>query len=183
VLAFAPGRFGADVGAAITFPAGAAATVVVALRLGVRKAALVIAAPIAALAALVVFDIVIPGDSHLTRSVLSAGGLDDLGDVFDRRITLAARSFPRYLGSPFFIAALAAIAVAIVFRRRVISWFAGRPAALAGTAGAVTATIVGTLANDSAALLLMIGTGYVAAYCGLTWGSRQDRPAGDRNSG
>ena len=27
VLAFAPGRFGADVGAAITFPAGAAATV------------------------------------------------------------------------------------------------------------------------------------------------------------
>ncbi len=178
VLAFAPGRFGADVGAAITFPAGAAATVVVALRLGVRKAALVIAAPIAALAALVVFDIVIPGDSHLTRSVLSAGGLDDLGDVFDRRITLAARSFPRYLGSPFFIAALAAIAVAIVFRRRVISWFAGRPAALAGTAGAVTATIVGTLANDSAALLLMIGTGYVAAYCGLTWGSRQDPTGG-----
>ena len=35
VLAFAPGRFGADVGAAITFPAGAAATIVVALRLGV----------------------------------------------------------------------------------------------------------------------------------------------------
>ena len=184
VLAFAPGRFGADVGAAITFPAGAAATIVVALRLGARKAALVIAAPIAALAALVVFDVVIPGDSHLTRSVLSAGGLDDLGDVFDRRITLAARSFPRYLGSPFFIAALAAIAVAIVFRRQVISWFAGRPAALAGTAGGATATIVGTLANDSAALLLMIGTGYVAAYCGLTWGSRGDhRPAGDRDSG
>jgi hypothetical protein len=66
----------------------------------------------------------------------------------------------------------------------VISWFAGRPAALAGTAGAATATIVGTLANDSAALLLMIGTGYVAAYCGLTWGSRRDhRPAGDRDSG
>jgi hypothetical protein len=184
VLAFAPGRFGADVGAAITFPAGAAATIVVALRLGARKAALVIAAPIVALAALVVFDIVIPGDSHLTRSVLAAGGLDDLGDVFDRRITLAARSFPRYLGSPFFIAALAAIAIAIVFRRQVISWFAGRPAALAGTAGAVTATIVGTLANDSAALLLMIGTGYVAAYCGLTWGSRRaQRPAGDRDSG
>ena len=184
VLAFAPGRFGADVGAAITFPAGAAATIVVALRLGARKAALVIAAPIVALAALVLFDIVIPGDSHLTRSVLAAGGLDDLGDVFDRRITLAARSFPRYLGSPFFIAALAAIAIAIVFRRQVISWFAGRPAALAGTAGAVTATIVGTLANDSAALLLMIGTGYVAAYCGLTWGSRRaQRPASDRDSG
>src|SRR4029079_8248597 len=90
VLVFAPGRFGADVGAAITFPAGAAATVVVALRLGFRKAALVIAAPIVALVVLVLFDLVIPGDSHLTRSVLSAGGLGELGDVFDRRITLAA---------------------------------------------------------------------------------------------
>lgn len=172
VLVFAPGRFGADVGAAITFPAGAAVTVVVALRLGLRKAVLVIAAPVAALAALVAIDLLVPGDSHLTRSVLSAGGLGELGDVFDRRITLAARSFPRYIHSPFFIAALLASAAAIVFRRQVISWFDGRPAALAGVAGAAAATIVGTLANDSAALLLMVGTGYLAAYCGLAWGSR-----------
>jgi hypothetical protein len=181
VLAFAPGRFGADVGAAITFPAGAAATVVVALRLGLGKAALVIAAPIVALAALIVFDLAVPGDSHLTRSVLAAGGLDQLGDVFDRRITLAARSFPRYIHSPFFIAALIAIGLAIVFRRQVISWFRDRPAALAGAAGAAAATVVGTLANDSAALLLMVGTGYVAAFCGLAWGSRV--PAGDGDSG
>ncbi len=174
VLVFAPGRFGADVGAAITFPAGAAATVVVALRLGARKAVLVLAAPIAALIALVLFDLAIPGDSHLTRSVLSAGGLSELGDVFDRRITLAARSFPRYLHSPFFIAALLAIAVAIYRRRSIIGWFDGRPAALAGTAGAVTATVVGTLANDSAALLLMIGTGFLAAFCGLAWAARDD---------
>ncbi|HET6830684.1 MAG TPA: hypothetical protein VFH44_04965 [Solirubrobacterales bacterium] len=179
VLAFAPGRFGADVGAAITFPAGAAATVIVALRLGMRRAALVVAAPIVALAALVVFDLVVPGDSHLTRSVLSAGGLDGLGDVLDRRITLAAGSFPRYIESPFFIAALVAIVAAIVFRRHLIAWFAGRPAALAGTAGAIAATVVGTLANDSAALLLMVGTGYVAAYCGLAWASR---PPGDRDT-
>ena len=181
VLAFAPGRFGADVGAAITFPAGAAAAVVVALRLGMRKAALVIAAPVVSLAALVLFDLAIPGDSHLTRSVLSAGGLDQLGDVFDRRITLAARSFPRYLHSPFFIAALIAIAAAIWFRREIIGWFDGRPAALAGVAGAATATVVGTLANDSAALLLMIGTGFVAAFCGLAWGTRPK--AGGRGNG
>ncbi len=181
VLVFAPGRFGADVGAAITFPAGAAVTVVVALRLGLRKAVIVIAAPVVALAGLVAVDLLIPGDSHLTRSVLSAGGLGELGDVFDRRITLAARSFPRYIHSPFFIAALLGIAAAVVFRRQVISWFAGRPAALAGAAGAAAATIVGTLANDSAALLLMVGTGYVAAYCGLAWGCRS--PAGGRDNG
>jgi hypothetical protein len=180
VLAFAPGRFGADVGAAITFPAGAAAVIVVALRLAPRRAALVIAAPIAALVALVLFDLAVPGDSHLTRSVLAAGGLDELGDVFDRRITLAARSFPRYLESPFFIAALIAIAAAIAFRRTIVGWFADRPAALAGTAGAIVATAVGTLANDSAALLLMVGTGYVAAFCGLAWGSRS---SGDRDNG
>ena len=181
VLAFAPGRFGADVGAAITFPAGAAAAVVVALRLGARRAALVIAAPVVALFALVLFDLAIPGDSHLTRSVLSAGGLDQLGDVFDRRITLAARSFPRYIHSPFFIAALIAIGAAIWFRREIIGWFDGRPAALAGVAGAATATVVGTLANDSAALLLMIGTGFVAAFCGLAWGTRPT--AGGRDNG
>ncbi len=181
VVAFAPGRFGADVGAAITFPAGAAAAVVVALRLGLRRAALVVVAPVVALFALVLFDLAIPGDSHLTRSVLSAGGLDQLGDVFDRRVTLAARSFPRYLHSPFFIAALVGIVAAIWFRRDVIGWFEGRPAALAGVAGAATATVVGTLANDSAALLLMIGTGYVAAFCGLAWGTRP--PADGRANG
>jgi hypothetical protein len=180
VLAFAPGRFGADVGAAITFPAGAAAAVVVALRLAPRRAALVIAAPIVALVALVLFDLAVPGDSHLTRSVLSAGGLDELGDVLDRRITLAARSFPRYIESPFFIAALLAIAAAIAYRHAIIGWFADRPAALAGTAGAIVATVVGTLANDSAALLLMVGTGYVAAFCGLAWACRAP---GDRDNG
>jgi hypothetical protein len=187
VFVFAPGRFGADVGAAITFPAGAAATVVVALRLRARRALLVFAAPVVALLALVLFDLAIPGDSHLTRSVLSAGGLDQLGDVFDRRITLAARSFPRYLHSPFFLAALVAIGVAIRLHRPIIAWFDGRPAALAGTAGAITATVVGTLANDSAALLLMIGTGFVAAFCGLAWAAgRHDRApaleAGGRGS-
>ena len=66
------------------------------------------------------------------------------------------------------------IGVAIRFHRPIIAWFDGRPAALAGTAGAITATIVGTLANDSAALLLMIGTGFVAAFCGLVWAAGRD---------
>jgi hypothetical protein len=80
-----------------------------------------------------------------------------------------------------FSAALIAIAPAIAFRRTVIGWFRDRPAALAGTAGAIVATVVGTLANDSAALLLMIGTGYVAAFCGLVWAGT--RTPGGRDSG
>lgn len=169
VLIFAPGRLGADVGAAITFPAGAAATVIVALRLGRRRALLVLAAPLAALMLLVAIDLITGGDAHLSRSVLGAGGLDELGDVFERRISQSAGTFPRYIGSPFFIAALAAVAAGVVWRKRIASWLTGRPAALAGLIGAVAATVVGTLANDSAAVLLMVGAGFIAAFCGLAW--------------
>ena len=45
--------------------------------------------------ALVLWDLAIPGDSHLTNIVLSAGGLDQLGDVFDRRIALAGEKLPQ----------------------------------------------------------------------------------------
>lgn len=179
VLAFSPGRFGADVGAAITFPAGAAAAVIAALGLGGRRAVIVVLAPIAALILLVAIDLVLGGDAHLSRSVLDAGGLDELGDVLERRIILGAKSFPRYMSSPFFIAALVAIAVAIAKRRRIATWFSDRPAASAGVIGAAAATVVGTLANDSAALLLMVGTGFIAAFCGLAWGVAReslDRP-------
>lgn len=173
VLVFAPGRLGADVGAAITFPAGAAAAVIVALGLGRRKALLVLLAPLAGVVLLLGIDFLTGGDAHLSRSVLGAGGLDDLGDVMQRRIEQSANSFPRYLDSPFFIAAVLAIGAGVVCRERIRRWLTGRPAALAGIAGAAAATLIGTLANDSGALLLMVGTGFIAAFCGLAWGVSQ----------
>jgi len=179
VLIFAPGRFGADVGAAITFPAGAAAAVIVALGLRGRRALLVVAAPVLALGALVVIDLVSGGDSHLSESVLSAGGSDELKDTFERRIILGARTFPRNIDSPFFIAALVGIVLGILFWRRIAAWLACNPPAAAGFVGAAAGTIVGTLANDSAALLLMVGTGFIAAFYGLAWGTAnlaQGRP-------
>lgn len=169
VLVFAPGRLGADVGAAITFPAGAAVAVIVALRLGWRRALLVLLAPVAAVAALLLIDLATGGDAHLSRSVLGAGGIDDLEDVVTRRVKAALRSFPNYSDSPFFIAAVLGIVAGIVQRRRIASWFSDDRAAQAGLAGAIGATVIGTLANDSAALLLMAGTGFIAAFCGLAW--------------
>ena len=172
VLIFAPGRLGADVGAAITFPAGAAGAVIAALGLGLRRSLLVLLAPLVALLVLVLVDLVSGGDAHLSRSVLGAGGSSELGDVFQRRITLGARSFPRFLDSPFFLAALGGIAAGVWFRATILSWVADLPPARAGLIGAATATLVGTLANDSAALLLMVGTGFIAAFCGLAWAAR-----------
>jgi hypothetical protein len=173
VLVFAPGRLGADVGAAITFPAGAAIAVIAALRLSLRRALLVLAAPVAAVLVLVLIDLITGGDAHLSRSVLGAGGLDDLGDVVQRRVRQAARSFTNYLDSPFFAAAIIGIGLGIGFRRRIGGWLRGRPAAAAAVWGAAGATVVGTVANDSGALLLMVGTGFIAAFCGLAWAASE----------
>jgi hypothetical protein len=169
VVVFARGRFGADVGAAITFPAGAAGVAIAAHGLGRRRILLLAAAPVIALAALVAVDLVIGGDAHLSRSVLDAGGLSELGEVFERRIRLGAGSFERFAGSPFFIAALVALAAAVAFRHRIGAWLEAFPAARAGFWGGVAATVVGTLANDSGALLLMVGIAYLAAFTGLCW--------------
>jgi len=167
---FAVGRFGADVGAAIVFPVGAAvATVAVAGR-GRRTAALtVIAAPFAVLALLALVDLVSGANAHLTRSVLDAGGLGDLADVAQRRLQLSARSF----GRPVLLAFLplvAAIAVAAYVQRdRLRVWLEGAPAMRTGLLGALAATAIGTLANDSGALLLEIGTAYLLVFTGFVW--------------
>ena len=42
----------------------------------------------------------------------------------------------------------------------------------AGCSGAIAATLVGTLANDSGALVLMIGTGYTACFVAYAWAMR-----------
>ena len=169
VAVFAPGRFGADVGAAITFPAAAAGVVLAALGAGRSRIALVIAAPVLALAALIAVDLAIGGDAHLSRSVLDAGGLDGLGDVLERRIRLSAVSFGRFFDSFTYMLALAVIIAAIVFRGRIRGWLAPFPAAQAGFVGAVVAAVIGALANDSGATLLLIGTAILTVFTGLVW--------------
>ncbi len=165
---FASGRFGADVGAAIVLPAGAAAAAA-SLTAARRGALLVIAVPLAALAALALLDLLLGGDSHLTRSVLDAGGLHDLGDVAERRLRLSAHSFARGLDAPLFWIALVGIAVAVHWRRRILAWFEPTPALRAGFVGAVVAVVVATLANDSGVLLLEVGTIYLLLGAGFAW--------------
>jgi len=166
----APGRFGADVGAAISLPAGAMVAGLAVLRLGRRRAlALALAVPLLALAALAGADLVAGGDAHLSRSVLEAGGLDELADVAERRLRLSARSFARPVNLVLLgvVAGLAGLGLAR--RRQVAAWFAGRPAARAGFIGALAATVIGGLTNDSGALLLIVGAAYLALYVGFAW--------------
>ncbi|MEX2105439.1 MAG: hypothetical protein WD810_00925 [Solirubrobacterales bacterium] len=166
---FAAGRFGADVGAAIVFPVGAAVAAAAIAGTGRRSALLVIAAPFAVLALLALVDLLSGANAHLTRSVLDAGGLGDLSDVAQRRLQLSAHSFERPVLLVFLPLVAALVALAIIRRDRLRDWLRGSPAMRAGLMGALAATAIGTLANDSGALLLEIGTAYLLVFTGFAW--------------
>lgn len=155
------GRLGADVGAVITLGAGGAAAVIASLptRPTRRTIALGIAAPVAAVIALVVLDLVTGGNGHLTRSVVHSHGSGNLADVARRRFD---SSFAN-LGKPGWAIVSAAAVIAIVWlasRARAAFARIPRPFA-AGLTGAWFATVIGAIANDSGPLILVIGTVFV----------------------
>jgi hypothetical protein len=167
---FAAGRFGADVGAAIVFPVGAVVAAVVVAGRSRRTALLaVFAVPFAVLALLALIDLISGANAHLTRSVLDAGGLGDLADVAQRRLQLSAHSFGRPVLLALLPLVLAIAIVAYVRRDRVGSWLEGKAAMRAGLLGALAATVIGTLANDSGALLLEIGAAYLLVFTCFVW--------------
>jgi hypothetical protein len=175
---FAAGRFGADVGAAIVFPVGAAVAAVTIAGRGRRTAALaVVAAPFAVLALLALIDLLSGANAHLTRSVLDAGGLGDLADVAQRRLQLSAHSFARPVLLAFLPVVVAIAVLAYVQRDRLRAWVEDAPAMRAGLLGALAATVIGTLANDSGALLLEIGAAYLLVFTGFAWAESGVAPA------
>jgi hypothetical protein len=168
--AFAPGRFGADVGAAIVLPVGALVAAGVVLRVRLRTMAIGIAAvAVLGVLALVAADTLSGGGSHFGRTVLGADDAGELVDVVSRRLRLTARSFydPRY---PYLLVICVGLLI-LGWRRReqLMGWFGDRQAARAGFIGALAATIVGTLSNDSGAILLIVGTIYLAFAAGFFW--------------
>jgi hypothetical protein len=171
-LVFASGRFGADVGAAIVLPVGAAVAAAAIAARSRRSALLVAAAPLTVLALIALADLVSGANAHLTRSVLDAGGLGDLADVAQRRLQLSAHSFTRPVVL-IFLPVIAALAVVAVLRRdRFRASLETVPALRAGLLGALAATVIGTLANDSGALLLEIGAAYLLVFISFAWSER-----------
>ena len=176
--AFAPGRFGADVGAAIVLGVGGATAAVLALGLARRRAiAVVVGAGVLALAALLAVDLAL-GGAHLSRSVLGAGDSGDLIDVFDRRLTLTLDTFtePRY--PELFVLALLGLAIGIWRRRVVLGWFGDAWPARSGFCGALAGILVGTVANDSGTTLMVIGMIALGIFAGFFWATR---PPADNN--
>ncbi len=172
--AFAPGRFGADVGAAIVLGVGAATAAVIALGLERRRAILVVAGGGAvALAALLAIDAAL-GGAHLSRSVLGAGEAGDVLDVFDRRLRLMVNTFTHPVYPELLVASAALLIAGAVRHRQVSAWFGPRWAARAGYLGALAGVLVGTVANDSGSVLLVIGTIYLATAAGFYWATERE---------
>jgi len=170
---FAYGRYGADVGAAISLPLGAA--VAAALLAGRRRLALLaFLLPVPVLALLAVADLLTGADAHLTKTVLDANSGGDVLAVLGHRLREAGESF----GRPVLLAglpiALAAAVLAWLRRDRLAAWTEAVPAIRAALLGALAATLVGTLANDSGALLLEVGGVYLLAFIGFAWAEGTD---------
>jgi hypothetical protein len=171
-IVFAAGRFGADVGAAIVLPVGGAVAAAAIAAPRRRSALLVIAAPLAVLALIALADLLTGANAHLTRSVLDAGGLGDLADVAQRRLQLSAHSLVRPV-VVFFLPVVAVLAALAIWQHaRLRTWLRPAPALRAGLIGALAATVIGTLANDSGALLLEIGSAYILVFTAYAWCER-----------
>jgi hypothetical protein len=172
--AFAPGRFGADVGAAIVLAAGGATAASLSLGLTVRRTvAAVIAAGVVGVLALVAVDELF-GGAHFSRTVLGAGEATALGDVFERRLDLMVHTFtdPVY---PELLALTALVLIAGLARSvTILSWFGDRWPARCAYLGALVGVLIGTVANDSGSVLLVIGTVYLAAVAAFAWAARPD---------
>jgi hypothetical protein len=180
------GRLGADVGAVPTVVAGATvAALVAAGAISWRlRIAIGLVAPVVGLAALALLDLVTGGDAHFSRSVLEAGGLDEIADIAERRVRLSYRSLGR--GAIPFLVAFALIALAIGFRhrRRLLAATEDVPGVRAGVYGLLAAVLVGALTNDSGPIILLIGSSYLlfAAVYLAAVPSEGARPAAKKES-
>ena len=162
------GRLGADVGAALTLGLGVAAAAVYAAGRGSwrSRTAIVLGAPALAVGGLAALDLATGGNAHFTRSVLRAGGLDQLAQVAQRRFELSYTSLGRGLIGPLVVVAVVGVLVGIRFRRRLMAALSDLPTMRAGFYGALVATIGGALTNDSGPIIFLIGTAYLALAVG-----------------
>jgi hypothetical protein len=196
-VVFAAGRFGADVGAAIVLPVGAVVAAIVLpgkfehfpgsgpgkrSRSTFRRALIaVVGVPLIALLLLALIDLSTGGDSHLTRSVIDAGGSGDLADIAERRLRLSAHDFARAAGKPLFWIVVVGIGVAVAQWRRIEAWLRPAPIARAGLIGACAAVAVGVLVNDSGATFLVLGSLALGAFLAFAWSQAGEIRSSPRN--
>jgi hypothetical protein len=196
-VVFGAGAFGADVGAAIVLPVGAAVAAAVlpgdfehfsphaganrSRSFSRRIVTGVIAAPVVALTLLVFIDLVSGAHAHLTRSVIDAGGATNLSEVAERRLELSAHDFAQAAGNPLFWIVVVGIGAAISQWRRIDAWLTPAPIVRAGLIGACAAIALGVLVNDSGATFLVLGGLALGAVLAYAWSQAGEIGSSPRN--
>ena len=184
-VAFGAGAFGADVGAAIVLPVGAvvAGGALPTMATTSRRSLLtaLVLAPFVALVLLVLIDLVSGGNSHLTRSVIDAGGASSLADAAQRRLELSAHDFAQAAGNPLFWIVIVGIGVAMSRWRTIDAWLRAALIARAGLIGACAAVAVGVLVNDSGATFLVLGSLALGAFLAFAWAQAGEIGSSPRN--
>jgi hypothetical protein len=182
------GRIGADVGGVVTVIAGfgIAALYAARMRLTALRIAGLVALPVIVLGLIAALDAVTGGESHLTRTVLKANSFGDLFDVADRRFRASiegARTDGIWM---LVIVSVVLLSWGWIARNRLLARLTGpgenpdaRRSYRAALAGAMAATLVGALANDSGPAILIIGTIYM--MMGLFY--LRGRPLDDATAG
>jgi hypothetical protein len=162
-------RLGAGVGGVILVAAGTAVATIMLLpgSFNRRRVLVVLASPIVALAALAALDLATAhGTGHFSGSVLHARSAGDLRDVLVRRYGNAWGALRNGLMPAATALALLAAVAGVRWQRRLLAPLPD-PAWRAALAGGLTAGVVGTLAEDSGPVLLVVATfalGCVLAY-------------------
>lgn len=177
---FGAGQLGADVGGVITVGAGVAVMTVLLLPGTLSRRTIVLAAlvPFAAIAGLALLDLATGGNGHFTRTILKADSARALWDVVVRRYTLAFNNL-RHGTMPFLtVLSLLSVAYAARYRERIYVPLRGSPVWRAAIAGGLTASVIGSLFNDSGPILLVIGVFLLACLTAYIRGS--PRPTDDR---
>ena len=136
-------------------------------RLSGKTIALVVIAPLAALALLAAIDLLSGGDSHFTRTVLRADGSGAWWEIFVRRFELAGRGLLRGLMPVAALVAALTVALGIVRRERLLAPVNDDPGWRAGLAGAAAVGVFGALFNDSGPMLLLFAV--FIALCGVIY--------------
>ena len=160
------GRLGADVGAVPTLAAprggGRAARAAAVARAHRDRAG----RPRAGARRAGALDLATGGDAHFTRSVLRAGGLDELARGGAAALRAQLRLARPGRDRPLVVIAMVGAAVGIRHRRACSPRLEDLPGLRAGFWGALAAVVSGALTNDSGPVIFLIGTTYLALAVG-----------------
>jgi len=173
-------RIGAGVGGVILVCAGTAVATVMLLPgdFDRRRALIVLLSPIAGLVALAALDLATAhGSGHFTGSVLHARSAGDVRDIIVRRYGAAWSELKNHAMPAATALALAASALAVRRRERLLAPVGGDPAWLAALAGGLTAGVAGMLSEDSGPLLLVVAVFALGCVLSYLWGRPSPWPA------